>query len=214
MPDNYVDYYAARAKEYDAIYQKPERQSDLRAMETWLSLQIGSGSVLEVACGTGYWTQFYALHCQRVLAIDAAIETLTIAKARIPLPQVQFRVGDAYQLPSTPDPFDAAFAGFWWSHVPLNRQNAFLQGLHQQLKPGAQVVLIDNRYVEGSSTPISERDADGNTYQPRTLKDGSTHRVLKNFPNEAQLRAIAAPYATHIEVREWQYFWALSYRLA
>ncbi|QIL73012.1 class I SAM-dependent methyltransferase [Diaphorobacter sp. HDW4B] len=208
------EYYAARAKEYDAIYLKPERQSDLRAMEAWLPTQIGSGSILEIACGTAYWTQFYAPHCKHVLAIDAAIETLEIARARVPLTQVQFTVGDAYQLPSSPDCFDAAFAGFWWSHVPVDRQHEFLRGLHQSLKPGAQVVLIDNRYVEGSSTPISDRDGDGNTYQTRLLKDGSAHRVLKNFPTAQQLRDVAAPYASQIEVIEWPYFWALSYRLA
>ena len=214
MQDSMPEYYAARAKEYDAIYLKPERQSDLRAMETWLPTQIGSGSTLEIACGTAYWTQFYAPHCKQVLAIDAAIETLEIARARVPLTQVQFIVGDAYQLPSSPDRFDAAFAGFWWSHVPINRQHEFLRGLHQSLQPGAQVVLIDNRYVEGSSTPISDRDADGNTYQTRLLKDGSAHRVFKNFPTAQQLRDVAAPYASQIEVVEWPYFWALSYRLA
>ena len=214
MQDSMPEYYAARAKEYDAIYLKPERQSDLRAMEAWLPTQIGSGSTLEIACGTAYWTQFYALHCKQVLAIDAAIETLEIARARVPLTQVQFIVGDAYRLPSSPHRFDAAFAGFWWSHVPINRQHEFLRGLHQSLQPGAQVVLIDNRYVESSSTPISDRDADGNTYQTRLLKDGSAHRVLKNFPTEQQLRDVAAPYASQIEVVEWPYFWALSYRLA
>lgn len=208
------DYYAARAREYDAIYLKPERQHDLRAMEAWLPTQISSGAVLEIACGTGYWTPFYAPHCQRVLGVDAAIETLEIARARVPLAQVQFTVGDAYRLPAFTDRFDAAFAGFWWSHVPLARQHEFLRGLHQTLKPGAQVVLIDNRYVEGSSTPIAERDAHGNSYQTRLLKNGSAHRVLKNFPSEQQLREVAAPYATQVEVREWAYFWALSYRLA
>ena len=73
MQDSMPEYYAARAKEYDAIYLKPERQSDLRAMETWLPTQIGSGSTLEIACGTAYWTQFYAPHCKHVLAIDAAV---------------------------------------------------------------------------------------------------------------------------------------------
>ena len=52
--------------------------------------------------------------------------------------------------------------------------------------------MLDNRYVEGSSTPVTERDADGNGYQLRKLADGSTHRVLKNFPTEAELEALAA----------------------
>jgi hypothetical protein len=55
------------------------------------------------------------------------------------------------------------------------------------------VVFLDNRFVPGSSTPIAESDAEGNTYQVRTLADGSTHRVLKNFPDRDALMAIVAP---------------------
>ena len=51
-------------------------------------------------------------------------------------------------------------------------------------------MLLDNLFVAGSSTPISERDDDGNTYQTRKLRDGTTHRVLKNFPTESELRSI------------------------
>ncbi|PIF90927.1 hypothetical protein CLU86_1824 [Acidovorax sp. 62] len=52
------DYYAARAKEYDQIYAKPTRQADLRQMEAWLPTVLAGRNVLEIACGTGYWTQF------------------------------------------------------------------------------------------------------------------------------------------------------------
>ena len=38
------------------------------------------------------------------------------------------------------------------------------------------MVFIDNRYVEGSSTPISARDDEGDTYQDRTLEDGARFR--------------------------------------
>ena len=47
-------YYAARAGEYDAIYRKPERQADLRAIEQWLPSVLRGRRVLEIACGTGY----------------------------------------------------------------------------------------------------------------------------------------------------------------
>ena len=53
--------------------------------------------------------------------------------------------------------------------------------------------MLDNQYVLGSSTPISRTDAEGNTYQTRPLKDGSSHEVLKNFPTHAQLLAASQP---------------------
>jgi len=40
---------------------------------------------------------------------------------------------------------------------------------------------MDNAFVEGSNTPISETDKYGNTFQERSLEDGSKHKVLKNF---------------------------------
>ncbi|WP_226858457.1 hypothetical protein [Diaphorobacter aerolatus] len=98
--------------------------------------------------------------------------------------------------------------------MPVDRQHEFLSGLHRTLKPGARVVLIDNLYVEGSSTPISDTDADGNTYQLRRLKDGGSYRVLKNFPTEQALRELACVHASQILYHSWRYFWALSYRLA
>jgi ubiquinone/menaquinone biosynthesis C-methylase UbiE len=204
-------YYRARASEYDAIYSKPERQADLRRIEQWLPSVLAGRSVLEVACGTGYWTQFFAPHCPRVVAIDAAPETLRIAQARVAGTKVEFVVGDAYDLPAQAEPLGAGFAGFWWSHIPHDRITAFLQGFHTALEPGAPVVLLDNRFVAGSSTPISERDSAGNTYQTRQLADGTAHRVLKNFPSKQELLAAVSAWATGVRYHEWEYYWALEY---
>lgn len=208
------DYYAARAREYDRIYLKPERQHDLRAIEAWLPTVFAGRAVLEIACGTGYWTQFIAPVATRALAIDAVAQTLQIARQRVAVGTVEFVAGDAYALPVRAREFEAAFAGFWFSHVPKSRIRAFLVGLHRTLVPGARVVFLDNRYVEGSSTPICERDAQGNTYQLRRLDDGSTYTVLKNFPDEHQLREATREIARDLRLRHWQYYWALEYTVA
>lgn len=208
------EYYAARAPEYDRVYKKPERQNDLRAIERRLPSVLGGRSILEVACGTGYWTQFLAPVAREVVAVDASAETLRIAKARVVAEHVQFVLGDAYRLPLAPLRFEGAFAGFWFSHVPRARVGEFLHGLHRALVPGAKVVLLDNRFVQGGSTPIAEQDREGNTYQLRGLEDGSTHRVLKNFPSELQLRQAVAGAATEVHFHQWSYFWALEYVVA
>ena len=210
-PDRLMrDYYAARAPEYDRVYLKPERQADLRAVEQWVASRFVAARVLEIACGTGYWTQFIAPVASQVIALDTAPETLTIARGRVPERKVDFLVGDAYDLPRHAS-FDAAFSGFWFSHVPRARQREFLVGLNAALRPGARVVMLDNRYVEGSSTPVTERDADGNGYQTRRLDDGSTHRVLKNFPSEGELRSLVAGIGERATFTTWNYFWAFEY---
>lgn len=204
-------YYVARAPEYDSIYLKPERQPDLRAIESWLPPKFSNATVLEVACGTGYWTQFIAAAAAHMVAIDAAPETMEIARSRVPEGKAKFLVGDAYRLSPDLGKFDAAFAGFWFSHVPKARRREFLYGLNARLIPGAKVVLLDNLYVERSSSPIRETDVDGNTYQARKLKDGSTHRVLKNFLSEAELQSALAGLGQRGRFTCWQYFWAFEY---
>lgn len=204
-------YYAARAPEYDQVYLKPERQIDLRDIERWLPTIYAGATVLEVACGTGYWTKFIAQSAAHVVAVDASPEAMRIAEGRIQEGKVKFLVDDAYDLPHHLGRFSAAFAGFWFSHVPKARRHAFLHGLNALLMPGAKVVLLDNRYVEGSSSPITERDSDGNTYQARQLKDGSTHRVLKNFPSEAELQSSLPGIGRCGTFSKWQHFWAFEY---
>ena len=196
------------------MYLKPERQADLRQIEQWLPSVLAGAAVLEVACGTGYWTQFIAPVASAVVALDSSPETLRIARERVVAPNAEFHIGDAYALPRFGRSFDAAFAGFWFSHVPLERRREFLLGLNSALAPGARVVLLDNLFVAGSSSAIAERDANDNTYQCRSLSDGSTHRVLKNFPTEAQLHALAeAGLGTSAVYRRWQYYWAFEYRV-
>ena len=214
MHQDLHQYYAARAAEYDRVYDKPERQPDLRAIERWLLQVLGGKRLLEIACGTGYWTRVLAPVVPGLLALDAAQETLRIAQSRVQDRHVDFVQGDAYRLPVTPRAFEGAFAGFWFSHIPQRRVREFLQGLHATLAPGARVVFLDNRFVAGSSTPIAERDAhdaDGDTYQLRKLDDGSQHRVLKNFPSETALREAVAGLASEVRVHQWTYFWALEY---
>jgi len=208
-------YYARRADSYERIYHKPERQAELRTLEAWLPGCFAGRHVLEIACGTGWWTPYGARDAASWLATDLNPETLAVARHKVLPDCVQFAIADAYTLHGLPPrPFDAAFAGFWWSHVPIARLPSWLALLHSRLQPGASVVMLDNRYVEGSSTPISRRDAQRNSYQQRRLDDGSVHEVLKNFPTRDEVLALLAGSARQTEWVEHRHYWTLRYRLA
>lgn len=210
-----LDYYRQRAPYYERVYQKPERQSDLRAMEAALPACFTGRSVLEIAAGTGWWTPHGARDAARWLATDLNPETLAFARGKRLPACVELRAVDAYTMAELGDEtFDAAFAGCWWSHVPLQRLPAWLDTLHARLRPGARVVMLDNSFVQASSTPITRRDGQGNTYQQRPLDDGSSHEVLKNFPTAEQAFAALGPRARDPQWTEHTHYWVLSYELA
>jgi ubiquinone/menaquinone biosynthesis C-methylase UbiE len=206
-----IDYYQRRAREYEAIYAKPERQADLAVLRTEVAARLAGRRVLEVACGTGYWTHVAARTAASIVATDAAEEPMGIARAKHYEKTVEFALADAYALDERLGRFDGALAFFWWSHIPLSRIGDFLRSLHHRLESGARVLFMDNTYVEGNSTPIAERDAEGNTYQLRPLADGSTNRVFKNFPTEEELRRHLAPHARAFDYRALQYYWLVDY---
>lgn len=206
-----IDYYAKRAAEYERIYAKPERQNDLAALRARIGKMFAGRQVLELACGTGYWTPVIAGSAAKVLALDVNQEVIEIAKAKTYSGNnVSFSRGDAYDPPRHPE-CNALFAGFWWSHVPLARLDAFIESATAAVAPGALLAFLDNRYVEGSSTPVSRRDAEGNQYQARKLDDGSSHEVLKNFPTEGELIQRASRHGWGANVELLEHYWLLTW---
>ncbi|MEO8716725.1 MAG: class I SAM-dependent methyltransferase [Burkholderiales bacterium] len=212
--DKLADYYARRALEYERFYDKPERKADLAVLRDRVAAMCTGRRVLEVACGTGWWTEVLAPAAAQVTALDVNEEVLQIARGK-PLPpeRVEFLRADAYRLPDLGRRHDLLFAAFWWSHVPLERLDEFLAGCARAVAPGALLAFLDGRYVEGSSTPLARRDATGNSYQLRKLEDGSAYEVLKNYPADGELirRASRLGWGANIELLPYHWlltFWA------
>ena len=106
-------YYAQRAAEYESVYAKPERQADLARMRHDIPALFTGERVLEIACGTGYWTPLIAAQAQSVVALDYNEETLAIARTKkYHRANVQFMRGDAYALPDWKEKFSGCYAGF------------------------------------------------------------------------------------------------------
>jgi SAM-dependent methyltransferase len=210
-----LEYYGSRAREYESIYDKPERRADLEALTSLLQSALAGEDVLEIACGTGYWTARLAGAARSICATDAVAEPLELARSKNYLSgRVRFELADAYALDGILGHFTAGFAGFWWSHVPREKLSHFVAGLHRRLGVGARVVFCDNRYVEGSSTPVHRVDTAGNSYQRRRLANGEEYEVLKNFPTLAELdRDLNRAGAGDISLTELTYYWCVTYRV-
>ncbi len=205
------NYYRKRAPVYDAVYAYPERQADLRFLEKYVHEQFSGLDVLEVAAGTGYWTQYIGGRANSVVATDAVAEALTQIEKRTISKAVQIRQADAYELADLGMEFNGAFAGLWLSHVPKQRLGEFFQSLHRVLAPGATVLFIDNSRAQLERLPLSYADEFGNTFQDRELEDGSTHRVLKNFPTADELEAAIERHGIRPIFKQLENFWLFQY---
>ena len=133
--DPIVDYYKRRAAYYERGHHKPERQEDLRAMEAWVKRPFAGRQVLELACGTGWWTPHGAHQAESWLATDLNPETMDLARQKEMPSGVRFAKVDAYTLEGLDRSAsnDAVFAGCWWSHVPLTRLAPWLALVHARL---------------------------------------------------------------------------------
>lgn len=208
--NNLSDYYARRAAEFDNIYKRPERQDDLGRLEAHLVEAAIGQDILEMACGTGWWTERMARTARTITAFDSVPEVLDIASRRgCPPEKVRFGSGDAFRLEELGGSYSLVVAAFLWSHIPRREISVFLDGIAQRFPDGIRVVMVDNRRVEGSSSHISRQDNFGNTYQQRKLNDGSEFEVLKNFPSADELAVVARQHLANIQIRLLDYFWIL-----
>lgn len=214
MKSELETYYSRRAYEYERIYEKPERQDDLTSLRRLVKDLFKDKSVLEIACGTGYWTEIISDSANSMVAIDSSIEVLDIARSKsYKKDNVKFIDDDALSLSKIKNSFDSAFCGFWLSHIHKNNIESFITKLHTKLKPGSVVVMIDNNYVEDSSTPVSRTDGEGNTYQLRKLEDGSEYEILKYFYLEDELKNIFRNYSLNLEIIILKYYWMIKYNV-
>ncbi len=205
-------YYERRAAEYDRIYDFPHWQADLGVLHDLVATFAGRRRVLEVACGTGYWTERLARRAALVCGVDVNGSTLAVARARAyARAHVTLVQADVYRpLPLGPR-FDAGFAGLWLSHVDVSRMAAFLDGFHAALAPGSSVMLFDERESERRAGATARVDDAGNRYEKRRLADGSRFEIVKNWYDAASLAALFRERGRGFWCRELEQFWVCGY---
>ena len=212
MNQDLSSYYHNRAREYDKVYQIPEEQQDLADATTIFQQLFAQKNVLEIACGTGYWTEQISQTAASMLATDINESVIEIAKGRNLSSKVAFEVVDMFQL-ETEKRFDALFGGFIWSHILLQDLSKFLQKTVDILQPGGVFAFIDSKPVAGGyhdKRRITQTDAQGNTFQTRTLEDGTQHLVLKNFPTREFLEETLARISNDVRYTDLEHYWIVS----
>jgi ubiquinone/menaquinone biosynthesis C-methylase UbiE len=209
-------YYEMRAREYEDLYYRPEsdRREELGLLARFLEESMRGRRVLEVAAGTGYWTQVIAKTAVSVTGVDSSSAMLEEAKKKhLPTDKVHFVLGDAYALDRVQGDFDAAMVNFWISHVPRGRIADFFDALHARVGPGARVVVMDNVNVPGQGGEFVEVNGVDDTFKLRELRDGSKHKVIKNYLERPALEALFARH-DEFEYHSGRYYYWLRYRAA
>lgn len=171
-----VAYYRARAPEYtetvlvDVITADPQRAN--RVLLEEIENFAPSGDVLELACGPGTFTALLRRYAATLTAVDASPEMLALARAQAP--DARFVQADLFSW--RPDRrYDVVFFGFWLSHVPLERFDAFWAMVRDALKPSGRVFFVDDAF----RTPEELVEGAASSTIRRTLLDGTSFRAIK-----------------------------------
>jgi SAM-dependent methyltransferase len=199
-------FYRARAPEYDEWWQRRGRydrgeeelhewRRQVATLEASLDAFGPAGNVLELAGGTGWWTQRLAIWADRLTVVDSSPEALALNRRRVGRSDVSFEVADLFEW--RPESlYDVVFFSFWLSHVPRTRFGDFWGLVRSCLGPSGRVFLIDNRY---DAVPVPNSPAKdpyvveySTDLHLRMLSDGSRYRVIKVLYEPDELQALIA----------------------
>lgn len=211
-------YYDRHAPCHDACMSYSDNQHMeqlLKPIVETVVPYIADRAVLEIACGTGNWTEVLAKRASSVLAVDSSTAVLDIARKKLKhLKNVTFQEADAYTLEGITGSFEVAFASDWWSHMPISSIRLFLENLHKRLGTGSRIIFIDMTMREVFENEIVYYDADGNRVSLRSLPDGGEFEVIKNFPLKNDLLTILKGSADDISFFEFEPLkrWMITYR--
>src|SRR6267378_6094708 len=96
--------------------------------------------VLEVGCGTGYFTRELARLGADVIAIDISPELLEIAKANCSMSNLRYEIQDASALSYSNAMFDSVVGSSVLHHLEIREA---LQEIYRVLKPGGAIYFTE-----------------------------------------------------------------------
>jgi len=199
-------YYRAVAPEYER-HALPGWQGN--ELEAALDRFCPAGEVLELACGTGAWTERLLRHARSVTALDGAPEMLAIARTRLREERVCFVQADLFSWRPR-GAYDVVFFAFWLSHVPHERFESFWALVSDCLRPRGRVFFLDDAH----RTPSELLEGDDGTTVRRQLFDGSAHRVVKvpHAPGELERRLRSLGWRVRVTQARGPFFWGVGAR--
>lgn len=207
-----IEYYRARAQEYDEWFYRQGRYSRGEdANQRWfaeadivrqqlLAAQL-EGDVLELAPGTGIWTEQLLKTAAEVTAIDASPEMIAMNGAKVGAANVAYIQADLFTW--RPErTYDAVFFGFWISHVPSTRLENFAHMVAGAVRPGGKIFFVDSKREDTSTAREHILPAEDEQVMKRILNDGREFQIVKIFYSPETLANIFREAGFDLDVQE------------
>jgi ubiquinone/menaquinone biosynthesis C-methylase UbiE len=191
-------YYRERASEYEDWWFRRGRYdhgeaanarwfADVAEAQAALERFAPTQDVLELACGTGLWTERLIAHAASVTAVDGSSEMLELCHTRVNDPRVDYLQADLFAW--EPDrTYDVCFFSFWLSHVPQERFDAFWEKVGRAVGPNGRVFFIDSLRHDKASAADHVLPEQGSEAMLRRLADGREYHIVKRFHEPQLLR--------------------------
>ena len=190
------EYYRQRASQFADWHKHTEKYEggppldqsyfdEAKILFDALDAERLKGNVLEIASGTGIWTEAVAKTARSLTALDSSREMLEKCKARLGAnPRLRYIVADFFDW--APDQkYDAVTFSFMISHVPASKLDEFVLKLSGCLRPRGKIFFVDQQI---QAVKNEELDRPGGEVAWRRLEDGRRFKVFKHFYSSDEIR--------------------------
>jgi len=196
--DEQIQYYKDRASEYDEWFLRQGRYDrgpdfknkwfkEVIKIKEALRSAKPEGSILELACGTGLWTECLLPFASQLTAVDISEEMIRLNKERLNASCVTYYLANIFDWKSD-ETFDFIFFSFWLSHVPPDVFNSFWDSVRSYLRPSGRVFFIDSLYEPSSTALDHTYPKKSSITAKRRLNDGREYEIIKIFYEPAKLK--------------------------
>lgn len=208
-------YYNERAAEYDQWWLRVGRYdrgaeengvwfAEQRQVRAAFDTLDWSGDIVELAGGTGIWTEWLATRARSVTILDGSREMIAINRARLYggglVEKAAYEQLDLFEW-SPRRAWDGLFVGYFLSHVPLERYERMLAAMASAIRPGGVFAMIDGRREERSSSPDQPPPGPKTEVMTRRLNDGREFTIVKRYDDPDGLHAALERHGIRAEVR-------------
>ncbi len=199
------DATSQTSQEIDGLANQLAREID-QVLTVFDQVQLGE-HVLELASGTGNWTQRIVKRVDRVTAIESSIEMVAAAIAKLgeESNKVRFVVKDIFDA-GADCTYDSIVFGFWISHVPKKRMAYFCSMVSKWLKPGGQLFFVDDKAPTEVRSMAQDDSSHIDRYELRQTAQDQNYRIIKNYYTSDELEKLFADQGLVVTVSSTKRF--------